>query len=378
MDEEKRTRVKELRNSGRIVEPRKSNDIPFGVRAIQSGIEVDGIWISSQTPPPASSRSTLEHSQSSGSSKTSSVHGSVREDSPIGAVQPVAGGRPLNRSVDLGEHVLHGRRIPAPVPRIVRTSYKPRTSSHLRYGSLGMYDEDVLNNSEARTSPRRKTYAHYPRDPVTTAVELDSSSAADNERSSGASFDSDATLSHRPQSYLDPVRQFLMGPPAQAVPSSSSTPDARRPISQGHDRQRQHEEYFPIPTGSLSRWAPDPFVTPLVTPAESPELGPETHELSHPVAFAGPKQLEGLRQEELDARPVSPFVAGELHINKSVRKVNPGFEVLPAGTFDTPKKFNESLEQDNDGLPGTKRRSSKLQKKLRSSISGRRPSSTME
>jgi len=51
VDEEKRMRIQELRSSGQIVESRKSHDIPFGVRAIQSGITVDGIWISQSTTP---------------------------------------------------------------------------------------------------------------------------------------------------------------------------------------------------------------------------------------------------------------------------------------------------------------------------------------
>jgi len=54
VDEEKRMRIQELRKSGQIVESRTSHDIPFGVRAIQSGIQVDGIWISTSTTPMAS------------------------------------------------------------------------------------------------------------------------------------------------------------------------------------------------------------------------------------------------------------------------------------------------------------------------------------
>lgn len=48
-DEEKKTRLTEVRRTGLRV--RRDNDIPFGVRAIESGIEVDGIWISRPTTP---------------------------------------------------------------------------------------------------------------------------------------------------------------------------------------------------------------------------------------------------------------------------------------------------------------------------------------
>ena len=35
------------------------NEIPFGIRAIQSGIEVDGVWISRTNTPAGSSRASL-------------------------------------------------------------------------------------------------------------------------------------------------------------------------------------------------------------------------------------------------------------------------------------------------------------------------------
>jgi hypothetical protein len=65
-------------------------------------------------------------------------------------------------------------------------------------------------------------------------------------------------------------------------------------------------------------------------------------------------------------------------VNKTVRKVNSGFEVLPAGTFGVPTEFKgKGVEQDQDEDLG-ERRQSKLQKKPRDSITGRRPSSTMD
>lgn len=37
----------------------RKNDIPFGIRAIESGIEIDGVWISRSNTPVASSRSSI-------------------------------------------------------------------------------------------------------------------------------------------------------------------------------------------------------------------------------------------------------------------------------------------------------------------------------
>ncbi|OHE91827.1 hypothetical protein CORC01_12901 [Colletotrichum orchidophilum] len=50
IDAEKRAHASEMASTG-LPPPRKESDIPFGVRAIQSGVEVDGIWISRPGTP---------------------------------------------------------------------------------------------------------------------------------------------------------------------------------------------------------------------------------------------------------------------------------------------------------------------------------------
>jgi hypothetical protein len=55
IDEERRVRLAEMRYCG--INARGITDIPFGVRAIQSGIQVEGIWISRPNTP-SSSRTT--------------------------------------------------------------------------------------------------------------------------------------------------------------------------------------------------------------------------------------------------------------------------------------------------------------------------------
>ncbi|EHK16782.1 uncharacterized protein TRIVIDRAFT_41337, partial [Trichoderma virens Gv29-8] len=52
IDEERRVRLAEMRYCG--INARGINDIPFGVRAIQKGIQVEGIWISRPNTPDAS------------------------------------------------------------------------------------------------------------------------------------------------------------------------------------------------------------------------------------------------------------------------------------------------------------------------------------
>ncbi|KAL7791027.1 hypothetical protein V8C37DRAFT_403193 [Trichoderma ceciliae] len=52
IDEERRVRLAEMRYCG--INARGITDIPFGVRAIQSGIQVEGIWISRPNTPNSS------------------------------------------------------------------------------------------------------------------------------------------------------------------------------------------------------------------------------------------------------------------------------------------------------------------------------------
>ncbi|KAF2209332.1 hypothetical protein CERZMDRAFT_47642 [Cercospora zeae-maydis SCOH1-5] len=55
-----------------------SHDIPFGIRAMESGIQVDGVWVSrSNTPEPPSSRGTSASSRCLASRPTSSIDSSA-------------------------------------------------------------------------------------------------------------------------------------------------------------------------------------------------------------------------------------------------------------------------------------------------------------
>ncbi|KAJ6446083.1 inosine-uridine preferring nucleoside hydrolase [Purpureocillium lavendulum] len=52
IEEERRRRLQEMRHCG--IDSRNPNDIPFGVRALESGVEVEGIWISRTNTPDGS------------------------------------------------------------------------------------------------------------------------------------------------------------------------------------------------------------------------------------------------------------------------------------------------------------------------------------
>lgn len=81
IDEEKRARLLEMRQCG--VDIPRVDQIPFGVRAIRSGVEVEGIWISRpNTPEPsqdASSATFLGHHSGRGTESDTVVFGSSLE-----------------------------------------------------------------------------------------------------------------------------------------------------------------------------------------------------------------------------------------------------------------------------------------------------------
>jgi hypothetical protein len=396
VDEEKRTRIEALRRSGQIVESRKSHDIPFGVRAIQSGIQVDGIWISNGSSP-VPSELKLEHIQGE-SDTTESGESRARAKVPADVSQQPSRpssrqGRPLLRTLSSGMSPLERSPDPTSSERPGsagnRTSYKPRKSSHLRYGSYGetRYDEETLGHLEGhpspkpspKTSPKKKLHTHRLRGSHQIEREADSS-AADNEHSSGTSSDSDVTLSNNillkdrkhESAVVQPLNMNFGAPTLANVPSNRATRSSF-PI------QSSKAEYFSIPRDSPSYESSDPFATPQQSPMDRSPLIRPTIPGTEPSTSLG-EDSRLLRQSQ--NRPPSPFVPGELHLNRVVRKVNSGFEVLPAGTFGVPANLggngSDVEEHGNSNDDTGDRRQSKLQKKRPHSTTPRRPSSMME
>ncbi|KAJ3555397.1 hypothetical protein NPX13_g10363 [Xylaria arbuscula] len=133
LDEEKRARQMEMRKSGLPVGRRA--DIPFGVRAIQSGIEVEGIWISRPATPMeirASSKASsttlnIDNEEVKPIDKGKGVLG--RPSATVTEVEPTP--RPSPRISPTGSHFDSSirqdiSRAPSPAPHSTYT--KPYTS----------------------------------------------------------------------------------------------------------------------------------------------------------------------------------------------------------------------------------------------------------
>jgi hypothetical protein len=366
VDEEKRSRIKELRSSGQIVESQRVHDIPFGVRAIQSGIQVDGIWISNNNTP-VPSELGLERSATNGSGTSYSRSGErSKQGEKTWSRQAQS---PLRNDYSNSANLLDDD----PYGRVeaggVRPSYKPRKSSHLQYSSRGEtnYDDEAVAHLEGQSpSTKKKIYTHRPRGSRQIDLEGDSASAADNEHSSGGSSDSDATLSGGRRTHVDRLNRYspVRGEGLRQGAPPKATPISGRPMRDSFPFEGAKAEYEQVPlTDSPSYEGQDPFLTPLTSqPRDSYLAGSIGGQLLGNMGSSSnyhPLQQYGDPTQD-------QFVPGELHLNKQVRKINSGFEVLPAGTFGSPAAPRQTPSNAPEEEFG-ERRHSRLQKKPRTS-----------
>lgn len=389
LDEEKRLRIQELRSSGQIIESRKSQDVPFGVKAIESGIQVDGIWISkSNSPVPSEFKLGHLHGEPDtveASDSNTNPNGTQSTETSQQPTRPTSRGRPLFRAKDSAGLPQERSPIFDDLSDLrgsagSRVSFKPRKSSHLRYGSYGEthYDETTLDQLEGNTTPKRKVLSHKSRASRQIEPEADAS-AADNEQSSGTSSDSDATLSSKLISPEYPKHQSTPSQhPTQRIGSVGTQILSDLPSSKAtrfsFPIQNSSAEYISVPLGSPENESLNPFASSYHSSMEGSPLSSPATEL-----FVKSKDHTRSPRQSQNRTPPS-FVPGELHMNKSVRKVNSGFEVLPAGTFGVPTTVgsHDSDRGGQQGSPDESRRQSKLQKKRQTSVASVRLSSTFD
>ena len=141
--------------------------IPFGVRALESGIEVDGIWISASNTPgssmPGSPKIAAMRPQPGHSEHYPEATSSTSEMLRIEVPQPVYGypgvnassGPPhkISTSVDrpVSSERQHNKRPFSDYQSQGRPTYQPRRSSHLRFSnSLDPQNSEALSALEGR------------------------------------------------------------------------------------------------------------------------------------------------------------------------------------------------------------------------------------
>lgn len=342
IDEEKRLRISELRETGQLVENSK-NDVPFGVRAIQSGIQVDGIWISNKnTPVPSelnfekggSVSSLTSGGESSKNGNTTSSHASsrARVSTPT---QPK--GELLSTKTSLSYGFMESA---AEVPSLGlqhNNFHQPRRSSGLRYNDNGEYYEPFAASGRSHSQQLPDDQTHPPR--FSSMITSRASSTTDNELNSRTSSDTD-TIHDR---------------------KGKGKAEAFQPVTK--------DDYFSVPSTDTT----DPFATPpqgnsffsprssVLPTRRNSWYDNSTDNLQKSQAHNNIQDIFSSPQER------SPFVPGELHQNNVARTINPGFELLPAGTFGNvagkSRNSRGSIASDKASVESGEKRRNRLQKK---------------
>ncbi|CAJ2513326.1 Uu.00g014450.m01.CDS01 [Anthostomella pinea] len=344
LDEEKQVRQQEMRKSGLPVGRRV--DIPFGVRAIQSGVEVDGIWISRPGTPveldsPGASPTTLgPDSGFKGKEKVrvrSTLAAADVQTTPKQSPQPSPVRSLFERSSTEPEP--DSRRAPPLGPP---STYRPKHSSR-RTSNLSSSDvltTDAPGQQERTGRPLVETYV-----PTTSFSSVYSSASSHNrttvERSSSSS---DEGFGHATPRYTPNTRTRPVVPP----------PGQRSPLE---DPERS-------PQGECFSG----------THAESRRNPHEAHQTNR---ASGQYPQASSRQPLATNRPTPVRTyTGDSHANTSSRRVNPGFEVLPAGTFSR-SNSDADMESGQPSTNNTNRFSvganNRLQRKGRDRSSSRDP-----
>ena len=328
--QEKRNRLTEMRKAG--ISVKKAIDIPFGIRAIQHGIEVDGIWISrpatpntNNSPTKLTSSSTLVGRESVASHKkgkdlsdesrsASASTGSRQAARQSPADWPLRSG---HADPDAAENfnpagAPRPSQFAAPKPRY------PRVASAL--------SEDTLNRLEAQGYGRYGGDTYIPtsfpsRYTCRTSKRSSSSSSAgsaDSPPRSGMSARSNSIRSHSSQN--------------SRLHSSRNTYEP-----QGYNQNTNNYSYVALERGEPGDR--DPFGN--STGRTPVALGPRS----------GVPSPHALGAEPTSAPDPTSAPAGDPHMNRSTRRVNQGFEILPAGTFGVmPESAAESANRTNVDL----------------------------
>ena len=399
--------------------------IPFGVRALESGIEVDGVWISGTNTP-----SSMPGSPNIAPMKTQAVQkehlpeasSSTSDTARIEIPQPVHGYLGANHSASPSHNIpttfdpsmsseQQRSRSHAPDhPNHNRPTYQPRHSSHLRFSnSLSPEDSEAFAALEGRplaadSNVKRPKGAYTLQGLVRCGADFqdrayDSSEEEHHDPTpwSGQSKNSSSSENHsdanQPTQYKRSSNGYFQPAPRQPPrirTSNTYNPDRYKPVqldplasntdSHMDDLGRLHVRnresgmsvvYAPVEDSVSKRLASSQGSThEVIDPFATPESSPK--EDRNPVVVDAPpadQHSEMIDNGDIDyikghAQPLRPFDGNrQLRRSQVVRKVNSGFEILRPGTLATPRQSSDIADVREDYHSKPK----KLQRRSRAS-----------
>ncbi|KAK1638317.1 hypothetical protein BDP81DRAFT_448374 [Colletotrichum phormii] len=282
IDAEKRAHASEMESSG-LPPPRKQSEIPFGVRAIQSGIEVDGIWISRPNTPAADSPPN--------SAKGKGKYVSVGPISPASTNSSDPFGSPpssRNGGVTIGPQ-----------------TYRPKSFSQNAVVSRA----DALSQLEGNPNPpNAPSYSTY--QPRVTGHGVAPSEAYSDEATSPVSpvDRGNAGISSENYNGIDvrvPIRASpVVNRQLHKVRNVTDAGPAQQPTTGGGVRsfsgslqmpKNGKGTYSTVPQGSPGGDSTDPFATPVTTPGADQALLPSQQQQGNHVKFANVEYITSQR-----------------------------------------------------------------------------------
>ena len=383
--------------------------IPFGVRALESGIEVDGVWISGTNTPSSMGSPNM------GPMRPQAVHkeqapeasSSTSDMARIEIPQPVHGYLGANHSASpsynipttldpsMSSEQQRSRQHAPDHPNHNRPTYQPRHSSHLRYSnSLSPEDSEAFAALEGRPlaadrNGKRPKGAYTLKCPVRCGADFQDRSAYDSSGEehrdptwSGHSKNSTSSENHSDANQPVQAKRLSNGylQPASRQPpkirtSNTYNPDRYKPVqldplasntdSHMDDLGRLHVRnrdsgmsvvYAPVEDSVSKRLASSQSSThEVIDPFATPESSPK--EDRNPVIVDAPpanQHSEMIDNGDIDyiqghAQPLRPFDGNrQLRRSQVVRKVNSGFEILRPGTLATPRQSSDIADVRED------------------------------
>ncbi|KAF2019030.1 hypothetical protein BU24DRAFT_447621 [Aaosphaeria arxii CBS 175.79] len=370
------------------------NDIPFGIRAIESGIEVDGVWISRSNTPVGSSRSSITETRLPRSLNNSQlelpkpVHGSSSRDSSrapsSGYDRAVSAERiPTNDSRTSSPvfDAQKGSRVRPHVASVASSSRNPASDTARNSWVQAMEGIDHASTSSVRYEPTKAKpgSSNSGKSSGRTSDESDYLNLQDARVFEAAHIqprNANRAVPTDPRSDLELLQSHRLSHVAE---TGQLTPRVRRPGYSGEwasvaDNFRLPQdisssngvEYFvprqktPSPPLPPLPALPQEYVNQVRQPIPLLETyAPQATHMPESYQPRGPQH----QYEEDRAQPKGSSQPSRSDSNV-IRKVNSGFEILRPGTFGEPPS-----PEDEKLAIGEKRQSKRLQKKRRSSSS---------
>ena len=305
----------------------RAKEIPFGVRALEKGVEVDGVWNSGVTTPATSVPGSPVLSANNNKGKA-----------PRDPSQDGSSAFTLNKN--------HGKaQRPSSRPSSAaieksggRATYQPRHSSGLRFSNSHEHDDLEAQSPQAED-------------------QLDVDSPPENRQS--ASWSGSSSNS---------TEQDIVNTPADFEGSVST--DGRlysSSYSVSLNTSQNPHENNPFLTPTMSRGSPDGII-PL---AHLDDLVPSDDTRGSATYHAQMLDSAEIAYDDGHAQPIRPFEASrQTRKSQVVRKVNSGFEILRSGTLDRSRQTSDIGTEWREERHSKKSQPRKLQRKKRGDSAG--------